>query len=83
MPGVQTNPAALHGTYVGILGELIGVAVLAIFADMNEDVGKVAVTVMIGWFIIFLIVNAAVINKTFTSAGLIQPPPSSKKTQLV
>ena len=74
----QATPTALHGTYVGILGELIGIAVLAIFADMNENVGKIAVTVMVGWFVIFLMINASAVNKAFTSAGLIQPPSGSK-----
>jgi hypothetical protein len=69
----QPDPRALHPTYLGIAAELIGIAVLAIFAEMSEDIGKIAVTVMVGWFIIFLMLNAADVRGAFTHVGLIPP----------
>jgi len=67
-----------HQTYMGLLGELIGIAVLAVIADLNEDVGKVAVAVMVGWFIIFLTINAGLIAGAFQTVGLTGPPPNTK-----
>lgn len=52
----KTIPA--HNIFVGIAFELIGVSVLAIFADMSDDLGELMVVVMVGWFIVFLSINA-------------------------
>lgn len=55
----NTDPVTTgHAEFVKFAGELIGVTVLVIFADMSEDIGKIAVVLMSGWFLIFLITNA-------------------------
>lgn len=46
-----------HSVFVTILGEVIGVSILAIVADMNDDLGKVAVALMGGWLLIFLMTH--------------------------
>lgn len=54
-----------HQVFVKIAGELIGISVLAVFADMNDDVGSVMVALMAGWFVLFLITNATDISAVF------------------
>lgn len=56
------SPADTHHLFAAFAGELIGVAVLAVFADMNEDLGKLAVAIMGGWFLIFIMANASGLN---------------------
>jgi hypothetical protein len=46
-----------HDVFVTILGEVIGVSILAILADQNEDLGRVAVALMGGWLLIFLMTH--------------------------
>lgn len=46
-----------HDVFVTILGELIGVSILAVIADTNEEMGKVAVALMGGWLLIFLMTH--------------------------
>jgi hypothetical protein len=52
-----------HSVFVTILGEIIGVSLLAIFADSGEGPGKLAVALMAGWFLVFLMANATTINQ--------------------
>lgn len=52
MTTTTTQPG--HDVFVKILGEVIGVSILAILADQNDDLGKVAVALMGGWLLIFL-----------------------------
>lgn len=47
-----------HTIWVSLFAETAGVIVLAIFADMNDDLGKIAVVLIAGWFLIFLMINA-------------------------
>lgn len=54
-----------HQIFVKIIGELIGISLLAVFADMNDDVGSLMVTLMAGWFVLFLIINATDISGIF------------------
>lgn len=58
-PNTKTKAQSSHNIYVGLIGELAGVAVLAILADMNDDLGKLLVALMAGWFLIFLMINAS------------------------
>lgn len=51
-----------HEVLVKLLGEFIGVAILAIVADSNDTLGKIAVALMLGWLLIFLITNADFLN---------------------
>lgn len=51
-------PVTAHSVIVTTLAELIGVSILAILADSSETFGKVAVAVMAGWLLIFLMLNA-------------------------
>lgn len=46
-----------HDVFVKILGEVIGVSVLAILADQNDDLGRVAVALMGGWLLIFIMTH--------------------------
>lgn len=52
-----------HSEFVKFAGMAIGVSTLAVLADMSELIGKLAVVVMSGWFLIFLITNAEDIQK--------------------
>ena len=56
--GTSVPVGASHNVFVTILGEFVGVAILAVIADSSEDLGKVAVMLMAGWFLIFLMINA-------------------------
>lgn len=47
-----------HSVFVTLLFAMVGVSLLAIFADLNEGIGKVAVALMAGWLLIFLMTNA-------------------------
>jgi hypothetical protein len=51
----QSKPG--HDVFVVILGEAIGVALLAIVADMSDDFGRIAVAIMAGWLLIFLMTH--------------------------
>jgi hypothetical protein len=55
----KPKPAAQpgHDVFVVILGEVIGVALLAIVADMNDELGRIAVALMVGWLLIFLMTH--------------------------
>lgn len=53
-PGPKTS----HDVYVTIIFELIGISLLAILADLNDELGKLLVIMMAGWFLFFLITNA-------------------------
>lgn len=54
-----------HQVFVKITGELIGISILAVFADMNDDLGSFMVVLMAGWFVLFLITNATDISGIF------------------
>lgn len=65
MPGVPStslNAPDTHHLFAAFAGELIGVAVLAVFADMSDDLGRVAVAIMGGWFLIWIMANAGDIS---------------------
>jgi hypothetical protein len=47
-----------HNVFVQILAEVIGVSLLAIIADASDALGKVAVALMAGWLLLFLMANA-------------------------
>lgn len=51
----QSQPG--HDVFVTILGEVIGVSILAILADQNDDLGRVAVALMGGWLLIFVMTH--------------------------
>ena len=53
----KTQAKAGHDVFVTILGELIGVSILAVIADTNEELGKVAVALMGGWLLVFLMTH--------------------------
>jgi len=53
-----------HNIYVGLIGEIIGVMVIAVIADMNENVGKLMVTIMVGWLLLFLAINSQWFSQT-------------------
>jgi hypothetical protein len=44
------------------MAELIGISILAIFADLSDTIGKAAVAIMAGWLLIFLMGNASWLN---------------------
>lgn len=48
-----------HEVFVKILGEVVGVSILAILADSNDDLGKVAVALMGGWLLVFIMSHDA------------------------
>ncbi len=52
----------VHDVFVRSLSELVGISLLAVVADMNDNLGKVAVALMGGWLLIFLITNATSIQ---------------------
>jgi hypothetical protein len=51
-----------HALVTSIGGELIGVIILAIFADMNDELGGWAVALMAAWFVVFLMINAPALS---------------------
>jgi hypothetical protein len=53
----QVDAQPGHDVFVVMLGEVIGVAILAIVADMNDNLGRVAVALMAGWLLIFLMTH--------------------------
>lgn len=65
--GVEAGPALSaqqgHNIFVKLIGETIGVMVLAVIADMNENVGKIIVTIMVGWLLLFLAINGQWFNQ--------------------
>jgi hypothetical protein len=56
--GPNTSQQSTHEIFVTILAEVIGVSLLAILADASDSLGKVAVALMAGWLLLFLISNA-------------------------
>ena len=60
------NVTQVHGVVTAIGGELIGVIVLAIFADLNSELGGWMVALMSAWFLVFLMINAPAL-KTLVS----------------
>lgn len=48
-----------HDELLVVMAEVIGVSLLAIFADSSDSFGRVAVAIMAAWFLLFLISNAA------------------------
>lgn len=57
MTSGKTVPQS-HDIFVLLVGELIGVSLLAIVADINERMGTVVLALMLGWLLIFVITNA-------------------------
>jgi hypothetical protein len=57
-PSSAAKPPASHDIFVTILAEVIGVSILAIVADTSNSLGKLAVALMAGWLLLFLISNA-------------------------
>lgn len=55
-PGVQPQPG--HDVFIVMLGEFVGVGILAVIANSSDNLGKIAVALMAGWFLIALITNA-------------------------
>ena len=55
---LQQQSVPGHGVFVTILAEVIGVSILAIVADSSDSLGKIAVAIMAGWLLLFLINNA-------------------------
>ena len=53
-----STPTA-HSIVVQTTIELIGVGLMAIFAGINDGLGKVMLTIMVAFFVIWLIVNVA------------------------
>lgn len=58
----SNQPSSSHDVFVVILAEVIGVSILAIIADASDALGKVAVAIMAGWLLIFLMSNASDLN---------------------
>jgi hypothetical protein len=48
-----------HSIFVTIVAELIGISIIAIAADLNEGLGQVLMWIMIGWLLVWLILNAS------------------------
>jgi hypothetical protein len=55
----NSQPVPGHSLFVTLLGEIIGVSILAIVADSSDAIGKIAVALMAGWLLIFLMNNAS------------------------
>ena len=56
------NVQTTHGVFVTILGQFIGVGILAIIADMGEGPGRVAVAIILGWALVFVMAHAQTLN---------------------
>ena len=54
----DSGQSSVHGILVTICAEVIGVSLLAIIADASDALGKVAVALMAGWLLLFLMTNA-------------------------
>jgi hypothetical protein len=61
VPAGNSSQSA-HSFLVATLGEIVGISILAIFADLSDTVGKVAVAIMCGWLLIFLMSNTSWLN---------------------
>lgn len=59
----STSVKTAHSFLVGLLGQLAGVSILAIFADANDEIGGFAVAIMAGWFLLFIMINAQDLSK--------------------
>lgn len=69
MPAQPSQTSDAHHAYVALIGEAIGVTVLAIIADMNDDAGKIVVAIMAGWFLLFLMIQAPVLAQLTGKIG--------------
>lgn len=67
-----TTASSGHEVFVKILGELIGIAILAALADMNDDLGKLIVVLMAAWLTIFVISSVPQISAITGSQALTQ-----------
>lgn len=65
-PGAVKPAETAHQLFMTFAGETIGVLIIAVFADLNDDLGRVLMVIMIGWFLLFLMINAT------TLSGLVQ-----------
>lgn len=75
------TPQSSHNAYVTIIFELIGISLLAVLADMNEELGKLLMVMMIGWLLFFLIIHATWLSQhvpgaSTTVPGLTKPIPN-------
>ena len=55
------SQGSAHSLFVTLAAEMTGVAVLAVFADMSDELGGIAVALMGGWFLLFLMTNAPIL----------------------
>lgn len=51
-----------HEVFVVLLAEFVGIGILAVIADSSDNLGKIAVALMAGWFLIFVITNAPIVE---------------------
>jgi hypothetical protein len=54
-----SNQASVHSVIITAAAELIGVSILAIFADSSDTIGKAAVALMGAWLLLWLMMNAS------------------------
>lgn len=79
-PALKTGPPAAapnsgsatgaHSVFVTILGEVIGISILAIFADSSDGAGKAAVALMSAWLLVWLMLNAQTITSILKDVSL-------------
>jgi hypothetical protein len=58
-PAATKAPATAHGVVVELIIELVGVGLMGIFAGMGEGIGRLMLTLMVGFFIIWFLLNAS------------------------
>lgn len=61
----KPKPTPQHSIFVVMIAELIGIALMALLADLNEGLGKVLMYVMVGWLLLWLMLNAKQIQGLF------------------
>jgi hypothetical protein len=54
--GITSTPSA-HSIVVQTAIEVIGVGLMAIFADMSDNVGRLMLVLMVGFFLIWFFMN--------------------------
>lgn len=67
MKAVKAQPG--HDVFVTLLGEFIGVGILAVLADSSDNLGKIAVALMAGWFLVFVITQAPTLHQWISKLG--------------
>lgn len=54
-----------HAIFVKLVAEIIAIGLMAMLADMNDGLGGVLAMIMVGWLLVWLMLNAKEIQGLF------------------